>query len=252
MSTVLITATSMGLIPIADLGAAAGRGPASPPGFWHELFDGFTWTQAGTILAALIAITGVAATITTNAARARRDRLADLYAAALHGVSDYLEGPYRIRRKDGSAENRHAITMTLSDTKSAIDHSQALLRLHARAGVADAYDAYYAAAKAEAGHQMHEAWKVPAITADAEANLNVAYPRDQSDPLLKKVLEVMQADLAWRWWRPSSRRRYKRAVAAASASATAAASQRAARRPSPSVNQSSSETTAVHSRESDA
>jgi hypothetical protein len=230
MSVVLITATSIDLIAMADLGAAGAREATSQPGFWHDLFNGFTWTQGGTILAALIAITGVAATIATNAARARRDGLADLYAAALHGVSDYLEGPYRIRRKDGSAERRHAITTTLSDTKSAIDHSQALLRLHARADVADAYDAYYAAAKAEAGQQMHESWKIPAITTDAEVNLNVAYPRDQSDPLLEKVLEVMQADLAWRWWRPSRRRRYKRTVAAASASATAAASQRAAGR----------------------
>ena len=252
MSIVLITATSMHLAAMAGLGAAGGRATTSQPGFWHGLLDGFTWAQGGTILAAIIAITGVAATIATSAARARRDRLADLFAAALHGVSDYLEGPYRIRRKDGSAERRHAITMTLSETKSAIDHSQALLRLHARAGVADAYDAYYAAAKAEAGQQMHEAWKIPAITTDAEVNLNVAFPRDQSNPLLEKVLQVMQADLAWRWWRPLGRRRYKRTVAAASESATAAASQRAAGQESPSANQSSGEATQGHSLKYDA
>lgn len=175
-----------------------------------DLFKDWAAAQTITLTAAIIAVAGVAATILTATSRARREHRAGLYADALSAVGNYLEGPFRIRRKDGSAAHRNMISAGLSDVKATIDHSQALLRLHADRGVADAYDDYVAAAKCEAGKQMHEAWLVTPITEDKEVNLGTPYDRTLSDKYRKQIVDVMQADLARRWWIPS--RRYSRSV----------------------------------------
>ncbi len=175
-----------------------------------DLFKDWAAAQTVTLTAALIAVLGVAATILTTANRTRREHRAGLYADALSAVADYLEGPYRIRRKDGTPAHRNAISAGLSDVKAAIDHSQTLLRLHAPPGVADAYDDYVDAAKREAGQQMHQAWIAPPISRDSEVNLHAAYDRTLSDRYRRQVVDVMQADLSRRWWKPT--RRYARSV----------------------------------------
>lgn len=176
----------------------------------------FTWTQVVTLAGALMAAAAVVLTLVVNARRARRDALATLNANALGAVADYLEGPYRILRKDGTASTRFAITSKLSDVKSAIDHNQALLRLHAKAVVADAYDDYVRTVSWEAGRQMHDAWNAEPVTTDAGVNLNVKLPHDASSAALARLCEVMQADLHWHWYRPKSWERYTRAVKATS------------------------------------
>ena len=183
-----------------------------PGNSWSRFWDGFTWAQGATLLAALIAVGGVALTILTNAARARREHLATLYADALHGVADYLEGPYRIRRKDGTCAHRNAITAALSDVKSGIDHSQGLLRLHARPEVGDAFDLYVEAAKREAGQQMHDAWLLPPVTSDAEVNLDVGYDRTLSDEFRAHVVDLMQAELARRLFSVKAARHFREVV----------------------------------------
>ena len=190
--------------------ATAGTGSTPAP---HGLGD-FTWTQVVTLLGALIAAGGVILTLLVNASRSRRDNLTTLYANALGAVAEYLEGPYRILRKDGEKATRFAITSKLSDVKTSIDHNQALLRLHADDGVADAYDAYVRAAKEEAGKQMHEAWKVPPVTTDEGVNLNVSLPRGDAEAARARLVEVMQADLHRRWWSRTSKDRYRGAVRA--------------------------------------
>lgn len=173
-----------------------------------DLFAGWEAAQTATLSAALLAVIGVTATILTTSARARREHKADLYAGALGGVADYLEGPYRIRRKDGTSGHRNAITAALSDVKSAIDHSQELLRLHAPTGVANAYDDYVLAARVEAGKQMSQAWLVPAIEKDSDVNLHEPFDRTLSEKYRAHVVKVMQADLALRWWNPWRAARY--------------------------------------------
>lgn len=181
-------------------------GPKGPSGLQHAgvaaaergLFDAFTWAQGAQLIAACIAVLGVAITVLTTSSRARRERLANVYADALEHVSAYLEGPYRIRRKDGTSATRFAVTSRLSDVKTAIDHSQALLRLHASRSVADAYDAYVSAAKREAGKQMNAAWDAPAVQEDSQVNLHFPFPRDESDAARQKVLVEMQMELARR------------------------------------------------------
>lgn len=170
------------------------------------------WGPISTLAAALLATLGVIVTLLVNASRARREKLAELYATSLGAVSEYLEGPYRILRKDGTAATRFAITSKLSDVKTVIDHQQALMRLDARPGVADAYDAYVNAAKGEAGKQMHDAWLAKRVRKDAQVNLNTPLPRGKSDAARANLVAVLQADLARRWWRPRAKRAYERAV----------------------------------------
>lgn len=189
---------------------------------WAASVTGFGAQQWALLLAACIAAGGVAATIITTSLRARRDRLTDLYADALSGVADYNEGPYRIRRRDGNADQRFDITTKLSDTKSGIDHSQTLLRLHARPGVAGAYDAYVRASQVEAGGQMQTAWAMPPVTTDDEVNLYKPYSRVHSTPFRERVIAVMQADLAYRRWSPGRRKAFRTATAAARAAAPTA------------------------------
>ncbi|HEY0891291.1 MAG TPA: hypothetical protein VGE38_16950 [Nocardioides sp.] len=194
-------------------GTTAPSGSSHPAETSSGLGD-FTYANLVTLAAALIAAAGVVVTLLVNAARSRRDNLATLYADALGAVAEYLEGPYRILRKDGDKSTRFAITSKLSDVKTSIDHNQALLRLHARPGVADAYDAFVVAAKKEAGKQMHEAWKVSPVTTDDGVNLHVALPRGDAEAARARLVEVMQADLHQRWWNRKSHGRYRDAVKA--------------------------------------
>lgn len=174
-----------------------------------------TWAQVATIAAALIGAGGVVLTLLVNAARARREGLANLYGEALAAVAEYLEGPYRILRKDGSAATRFSITSKLSDVKTAIDRHQELLRLHAPTEVSAVFDRYVNVAKQEAGAQMKEAWKKRPVIKDADVNLHQPLPRNLTDAARVDVVLVMQTMLARRWYDVHSRKRYASAVEAA-------------------------------------
>jgi len=183
---------------------------AAPSAPTTQASQGWGAGQTATLLAALMAVLGVASTILTTAARARREHMATLYAQALAAVADYLEGPYRIRRKDGTPAHRNAITAGLSDVKSNIDHQQAMLQLHARSEVAELFDDFVLAAMVETGTHMHNAWLTPAITTDAEVNLKDSYERQLSEVYRNQVISIMKADLSRRWWNRNARNRFRR------------------------------------------
>lgn len=173
------------------------------PATVSDLFSDWGAAQTAALIAALIAVLGVAATILTTSTRSEREHRTTLFADALGAVADYNEGPYRIRRKDGTSTHRNVITAGLSDVKSSVDHNQELLRLHARKQVADAFDRYVAAAKVEAGQQMHDAWELDPITEDNQVNLSGgAYERELTEAHRAEVVRIMQIDLARRWYRP--------------------------------------------------
>ncbi|GGF56152.1 hypothetical protein GCM10011519_32620 [Marmoricola endophyticus] len=182
---------------------------------------GFTWAQVVVLAGALIAATGVGATLRANANSARRQTLTTLYGDALGAVSGYLEGPYRILRKDGETSTRFALTSGMSDVKTSIDHHQALMRLHADPVVADAYDHYVTVAKIEAGAQMHIAWNAPPIKRDTDVNLHNPLPRANTDRALKVVVEMMQAHLRRRWYHAATRQRFRSAARAVTAAVEA-------------------------------
>jgi hypothetical protein len=82
---------------------------------------------------------------------ARRERCAGIYSEALRAVEDYLEAPYLIRRRDGSALTRTALTKHVSDIQSRIAYYSALLQIHAPEKVSLAYNNLVQAARSEAG-----------------------------------------------------------------------------------------------------
>jgi hypothetical protein len=166
--------------------------------FWGwRLFDHFTWDHAATLLAATIgagiAVAVAVLTYLSSQRTARRERQAAVYAEALRSVEDYLEGPYRIRRR-GKGEGPE-ITRWISDVKSRNNYYQGLLRLHGPVEVADAFDAFVAAAIREAGPQMTDAWHQPRRRRDRDMPLGEAYPRTDADEAKKIVIAKMAKSL---------------------------------------------------------
>jgi hypothetical protein len=172
----------------------------------HALFDGFTWAEGATIIAAVLAAVFAVIGYTIQRKITRRSERADLYGNATGAVEAYLEGPYRIRRKTADSDNWFAISSALSDAKTAISHHQALLEMHAPAQVFTAYREFASAAIIEAGPQMTAAWGTPPISAPTDVPLGTGYDRSDSDAKRSAMVTAMAADLTaigswWRFWR---------------------------------------------------
>jgi hypothetical protein len=167
--------------------------------FLAGIFAGFSWNEGATIVAAFgaAAIAAVIAVIGYGHQRRaeRRAERATLYGHSIAAGEDYLEGPYRIRRRDDTAESRFALTSAISDTKTAISLHQALVEMHAPNAVSDAYNAFVAAAQREAGPQMTAAWNTHPITADEQVPAGKAYDRSASDEARAALIITMKADL---------------------------------------------------------
>jgi hypothetical protein len=150
-------------------------------------------TIMAALFAALVAVTGYMLT----QAQGRRERRASEFADALAAVEEYLEAPYRIRRRQAATpEARDALTNTLSDLQARIARHRSWLRVEAPP-VVEAYDALIAAARSEAGVQMTEAWKSAPPASDADMNLHVAYQHPNSDAERDKVIAVMRQNLRY-------------------------------------------------------
>lgn len=163
------------------------NGAASPSGFGPA--------QWATIIAALIAALVVVVGYMLTQAHARRERRAKEFADALAAVEEYLEAPYRIRRRQAATpEVREALTSALSDLQARIALHCAWLQVEAPV-VGRAYDALIAAARSEAGALMAEAWNAAPLTSDADMNLKVAYPHPNSDAERAKVIAAMRQHL---------------------------------------------------------
>jgi hypothetical protein len=160
----------------------------------------FTWDHLSTLIAgigaALVAAVVAVLGYRAQQGHARDERRAAMYAEALRAVEDYLEGPYRIRRRDGSPEQRAQITTWLSDVKSRISYHRALMDLHAPGGVGQYYDDFVLTAQREAGPQMTAAWSEPPTVDDADVPLGSAYDRSGSDRARRRVVDAMRAELS--------------------------------------------------------
>ncbi len=91
----------------------------------------FGWDGIATIIAAVLAAAVAVCGYAIQQRMARRERRAAIYSEALRAVEDYLEAPYLVRRRDGSAANRQAITTHISDVQSRLAYHRALLEIHA-------------------------------------------------------------------------------------------------------------------------
>lgn len=170
--------------------------------FWEwSLFDHFSWESGTTLLSAAIAVIGVVVGFAVTSSQSRRERRARDYADAIGAVSDYLEGPYRVARCHNNAGERYATSTDISVIQGRIDASAALLRLHAQKRVAEAYDAYVAAARQEAGRQMAAEWRKPPARKHRDMNMQQSFDRTASDAAKTTLVAAMERDMGKRWWK---------------------------------------------------
>jgi hypothetical protein len=140
-------------------------------------------------------------------AQTRRERRAKLFADALAAVEEYLEAPYRIRRRQtATPETREALATSLSDRQARIALHRAWLQVEAPA-VGQAYGAFITAARSEAGIQMTEAWEATPLTRDTDMNFKIAYPHPKSDAERARVIDAMRQHL--RLWPSTKTRRHE-------------------------------------------
>jgi hypothetical protein len=158
------------------------------------------------MLAGAIAVAGsaiaVALTYALNQRAARRERQTRAFAEALTAIEDYAEMPYRIRRRPGSPDARHALTEQISQVQSRIAFHQAWLSIETPQ-VAGCYELLVRAAKRQAGRQMSEAWLMPPARKDSRVNLGTAYARDEINAARTTCIDSMRGALQRRSrWRP--------------------------------------------------
>lgn len=125
----------------------------------------------------------------------RRQERAKAYAEAIRAVEDYLETPYRIRRRDGSTEHRWELTESISEIQSRINFHKDWLRINAPTKVYDAYIAFDRAARVEAGGQMTAAWNGPVTEEDRQVPLGKPLPQPESAAEKEVVLKAMKGCL---------------------------------------------------------
>lgn len=149
-------------------------------------------TLLGIVVVAVVTIAGYLLT----QAWARRERWARSFAEALAAVEDYLELPYRVRRRPAQDDGttRFAITSQISDVQTRLKFHSAWLRLQNPA-VALAYGALVRTAREEAAPQRHEAWRLPPIFEDSEVPMLTGYPHPRTDAARAACIEVMRDEL---------------------------------------------------------
>lgn len=161
---------------------------------------GTDWWANASVIAAGVLAAAIAAGVGVFGYRqqketARRDQRAQVYAAAVQAVEDYMEFPYRIRRRDGSVASRSALTQQLSDVKSSIEYHQALLSIHAPVRVAELYGSFAGTARTAAGPVMTEAWGQSATHTDADVPLGRRLDRAGVDAARDRLITAMREDL---------------------------------------------------------
>lgn len=179
--------------------AFAAAGPHVLAGQHAGLFTYFTWSEGATIIAAVAAgllAAGVAVFgYSAQQRSARRDQRATGYAEALRAVEDYLEAPYRIRRRDGSSAARMSVATHVSDVQSRISFYSGWLSIHAPHHVRQAYVAFVSAAKQDAGPQMTQAWRSRPTRKDGDVPLGAALPQPRASLARDAVVTAMRQDL---------------------------------------------------------
>ncbi|SEE57043.1 hypothetical protein SAMN05216489_07182 [Streptomyces sp. 3213] len=135
---------------------------------------GWTWAQTAALIVPCIALFGAYLTYTLNQRAVRRERRAKTFAEALTAVEEYLEMPYRIRRRPKSSS---AVRQQLTDEVSGL---LAQMAFH------------------QAWLQMNLVWDQPPVTTDRGMNLGVPYPRDRSNAARAICIEVMRRHLGER------------------------------------------------------
>lgn len=154
-------------------------------------------TLAGIFVAALVALAGYLLTQAWN----RRERWARSFADALAAVEDFLELPYRVRRRPAQDDGatRFAIASEISDVQARLKFHSTWLQLQ-NPTVASAYDALVRAAREEAAPQRNDAWRLPPIFTDGEVPMLTSYEHPRTDAARVVCVEAMRDELRLRYW----------------------------------------------------
>lgn len=150
-------------------------------------WDGIT-TVLAAVLAAVVAITGYS----IQQGIARKERRAVIYSEALRAAEDYLEAPYLVYRRDGSAAARQSITTHISDIQSRLSYYCALLDIHAHSEISTAYQALVSSARAEAGRAMSDAWRARPTQRDKGVPLSSRFDRSRSDEARRTYIDAIK------------------------------------------------------------
>jgi hypothetical protein len=184
----------------------AGDAAAAAPSTWDRIVADMDAGDLATVLGAFLGVLGavlaavIAATVAVKAYKTqqrevRRQAKATFYAEAVRAVEDYAEAPYRILRRDGSAQARREVTQHISDIKSRISFYSAWMAIHGTDAVATAYDTYVRAAQAEAGREMTAAWRAGPTKKDKDVPIGSPLPRAATDQAQATLLTAMKKDL---------------------------------------------------------
>jgi hypothetical protein len=186
--------------------AKAATAAAATPSTWDRIVADVDAGDIATVLGAFLGVLGavlaavIAAIVAVKAYKAQqreaqRQEKATFYAEAVRAVEDYAEAPYRIRRRDGSAQARREVTQHISDIKSRISFYSAWMAIHGTGAVATAYDGFVRTAQAEAGQQMTTAWKERPTRKDKDVPIGSQLPRVATDRARTTLLAAMKEDL---------------------------------------------------------
>ncbi|WP_063768163.1 hypothetical protein [Streptomyces xanthophaeus] len=94
--------------------------------------SGWTWAQTTALIVPVIALVGVYVTYSLNQRALRRERRSKAFAEALTAVEEYLEMPYRIRRRPSSADIRRGLTDEAISLLARMAFHHAWLQIEAR------------------------------------------------------------------------------------------------------------------------
>lgn len=148
-------------------------------------------TVIGAVMAAAVAI----ASYRAEHQRARHERFARAFAEAIQAVEDYLEAPYRIRRRPPChAEVQFQLTAMVSDVQSRIAFHEAWLTSLSPI-VAEKYCKLVRVARQEAGSQMTDAWRSRATSTDTQVPLGEPFKRPLADAAKVACLSAMRWEL---------------------------------------------------------
>ena len=156
------------------------------------------------VVASVLALAGVLATVAANQYLARQDRLRKDFAEALAAVERYAELPYRVlRRQTSDAETRERLSDAIHEVQQDLLFHRSWVRVQ-DAHAADTYDALVGAARREAGQAMTRAWGTDPIASDEGMPLGVGLTFPEMERRREEYIETVRWQLQWlpvRWVR---------------------------------------------------
>lgn len=184
------------------LWAAPLPSPAPPPTGTSGAIDAglatiqAAWINAGSVILGAVFAAVIAAWFAVRAYRRqksdeRAERLATLFADAIGAVIDYREAAYRIRRRDGSAHTRFALTSYVSDVQSRLSRFEVLIPLNSNPVIAALYAELVRETRREAGSAMTKAWHGRRTRHDRDVPIRHRIDMPRSEELLQRTLLAM-------------------------------------------------------------